>query len=231
MSIEEQEIIDDEPIIAAPSEKHLACVLLLDVSGSMSGEPIQQLNNAINLFKEKVSKDAIAKKTVDISIITFGSTVNIIQTFTPVMEMSSVSLETSGSTLMGAGLVKAVNIVKERNRFYDNLGTPVFKPWIFIVSDGAATDDMSEAIRLVKKEEAKGKLKVIALGVKGYTPSVFSQFTNRIIELADYNFDSIFDWLAASMVSISVSKVSNENGDNVELGTLPENSRIIPKSW
>jgi uncharacterized protein YegL len=231
MSIEEQEIIDLEPIIAAPSEKHLACVLLLDVSGSMSGEPIQQLNNAINLFKEKVSKDETAQKTVDIAIITFGSTVEIVQTFTPVMEMDRVSLEVSGSTMMGAGLVKAVNLLKERNRFYNSLGTPVFKPWIFVVSDGGATDSMSEAVKLVKQEEAKGKLKVIALGVKGYSPNVFASFTNRIIELADYNFDKIFDWVAESMVTISVSKVNNENGDNVALKELPDNSRVIPKSW
>jgi uncharacterized protein YegL len=231
MSIEEQEIIDDDPIIAAPNEKHLACVILLDVSGSMSGEPIKQLNHAINLFKEKVAKDSIAKKTVDISIITFGTTIDIVQNFAPVMEMNSVALQTSGSTMMGAGLVKAVKAVKERNKFYDSLGTPVFKPWIFVVSDGGATDSLVEAVRLVKEEETKGKLKVIALGVKGYDRSSFEKFTDRILELADYDFDKIFDWLAASMVTISVSKVKNENGDNVDLGTLPDNTRILPKGW
>ena len=233
MSIDEQEVLEleEEPIIAAPSEKHLACVLLLDTSGSMAGEPIEHLNEAINKFKQKIALDETAKKCVDISIVTFSSKVKVIQPFVPVFEMESVKLVADGGTSMGAGLIKAVQLIKERNRFYNDMGTPVFKPWLFVISDGASTDDMSAANELIKAEDAKGKLKTIALGVQGYNRKGFSDFTHRIIELADYNFDKIFDWLATSMVTISVSKVKNENGDNVQLAELPSNSRIVPKSW
>ena len=233
MSIDEQEVfeLDDEPMIAAPSEKHLACVLLLDTSGSMSGAAIEQLNHAVNQFKAKVSLDDTAKNCVDIAIITFSSSVKVVQNFVPVMEMDSVNLVADGGTSMGAGLSKALEMIKARNRFYDDLGTPVFKPWIFVVSDGVPTDSIDAISKQIKAEDEKGKLKVIALGVKGYDKKSFTSFTHRILELADYNFDKIFDWLAASMVTISVSKVANESGDNVELAELPSNSRIVPRGW
>ena len=38
--------------ISNPQEPHLACVFLLDISGSMSGTPIENLNEGIRKFKD-----------------------------------------------------------------------------------------------------------------------------------------------------------------------------------
>ena len=57
--------------VSVVGEPHLACVLLLDVSGSMSGEPIWNLNKAIRRFNEQVRPDDIAKKRVDVAVVTF----------------------------------------------------------------------------------------------------------------------------------------------------------------
>ena len=48
--------------VSAIGEPHLACVLLLDVSGSMRGNPINSLNDSIRRFKEQVCMDEIARK-------------------------------------------------------------------------------------------------------------------------------------------------------------------------
>ena len=50
-----QSSFNETPRVAAPNEPHLACVLLLDTSGSMSGEPINSLNRAINDFLNMTS--------------------------------------------------------------------------------------------------------------------------------------------------------------------------------
>ena len=63
----------------SPNEPHLACVLLLDTSGSMAGNPINSLNKAINDFKQQTSTDEYAKRRVDIAIIEFNSTARVIQ--------------------------------------------------------------------------------------------------------------------------------------------------------
>lgn len=126
----------ETPRIAAPGEPHLACVLLLDTSGSMSGDPINSLNNAIKDFKTKTSMDDLAQKRVDIAIITFDDHAQLVQDFTPISQMETKELKTGGCTNMPEGINLAIDKVKERNRFYASMGTPCFKPWIFMISDG-----------------------------------------------------------------------------------------------
>ena len=153
----------EQPRIAAVNEPHLACVLLIDTSGSMSPD-IDNLNRAINTFKENVSMDELSRKRVDVSVVTFDDTVKTVLPFTPISEMPDVRLDTGGLTGMGLGINQAIDLVKERNRLYQNMGTQCFKPWIFMITDGAPTDDISEARERIKNEESKGKLKFFAVG-------------------------------------------------------------------
>ena len=219
----------DAPKIAAPNEAHLACVLLLDTSYSMAypetSPPIESLNQALQDFKEKVSMDEMAQKRVDVAIIEFNSSARVVQDFTPISQMTPVTLQATGTTAMGAGINMAIDMVKERNRFYNSLGTPVFKPWIFMITDGSPTDDIEGAIHRIQEEESKGssgKLKFFALGVStGYDKDTLFRLTKRVMELKDTDFSGIFNWMSESMVAISVSRVNDE----APLPALPENAR------
>lgn len=220
----------ETPRVAAPGEPHLACVLLLDTSGSMSGEPIKSLNRAINDFKQKTSMDDLAQKRVDIAIIQFDDHARIVQDFTPISQMEPINLDAGGCTAMGEGINLAIDKVKERNRFYASLGTPCFKPWIFMITDGAPTDDITSAIQRIQQEESKGshgKLKFFALGVPGYDKDTLFKLTKRVMALSDTDFSGIFNWMSESMVAISVSRVD----ENVQLGNLPDNAHVVPSDW
>jgi len=216
--------------IAAPGEPHMACVLLLDTSSSMTGHPISSLNKAINTFKEQTSMDELAKKRVDIAIVEFNTNANVVQDFTPLSQMKPVSLEATGTTSMGEGINLAIDKVKERTRFYASMGTPCFKPWIFMITDGEPTDDVSDArLRIIDEESkgAHGKLKFWAIGVPGYNPTVMTMLTKRCIALDEASFEGIFDWLSESMVAISVSRVD----ENPTLPKLPDDAQVIPSEW
>jgi uncharacterized protein YegL len=225
-----QSAFNEEPRVAAPNEPHLACVLLLDTSGSMSGPALDSLNQAINNFIQQTSMDAMAMKRVDVAIITFDDKPELVMPFTPISQMQPVNLTAGGLTAMGAGINMAIDQVKERNRFYASLGTPCFKPWIFMITDGSPTDDISTAVQRIQEEESKGthgKLKFFALGVSNYNKQVLFQLTKRVMELEDTDFSGIFDWMSESMCAISVSRV----GENVPLNDLPENARVVPIDW
>lgn len=216
--------------ISAPGEPHMACVLLLDTSGSMYGDAIDSLNRAINDFKEQTSMDELAQKRVDIAIIEFNDTARVVQDFTPLSQMQSVTLSASGCTAMGAGINLAIDKVKERNRFYNSMGTPCFKPWIFMITDGAPTDDIEFARQRIIDEESKGthgKLKFWAVGVPGYSKETLTSLTKRCIALNEANFNGIFNWLSESMVTISVSRVD----ENPQLSNLPSDAQVIPTDW
>ena len=85
----EQRRFDEMPEspIEAFNEPHLACVLLLDTSGSMSGEAVNSLNKAINDFKDQTAMDELAQKRVDIAIVEFNDTASPVQEFTPISRM------------------------------------------------------------------------------------------------------------------------------------------------
>lgn len=214
----------------AVNEPHLACVLLLDTSSSMENKPIDNLNKALNEFKEKTSLDELAKKRVDISIIEFNSGAREIQPFTPLESLPPITLTASGSTSMGAGINLAIDKIKERVQLYAKAGTPIFRPWIFMITDGFPTDDISSARDRIKNEESKGthgKLKFFALGVEGYHEETLKSLTMRTMALDGYDFEGIFNWLSESMVIISASRVD----ENPQLPQLPENARVIPTDW
>ena len=129
---------------------------------------------------------------------------------------------------MGKGIQTAIKLVKERNQFYNNLGTPCFKPWIFMITDGMpegeASSEIDIARQMIREEEAKGahgKLKFFAVAVDNANRDVLMSLTNRVIELREANFDGIFNWLSDSMTVISVSSPDNEN----KLNPLPNDAR------
>ena len=225
------------PVIDNPGGAHMACVLLLDTSYSMDGEPINSLNQAIREFRKNLSADAMVQKCLDICIISFNSEAEVVMPFTPISRMEPVTLTVDGTTAMSKGIHLAIDQLKERNRFYNELGTPVYIPWIFMITDGMpdSNDDIESARQRIELEETKGsqgKLRFLALGVPGYDKKTLVELTRhqgpnpRIMELSDYDFAPILSWIADSMKVISVSRV----GEKPALPRLPEEvKRIDPQ--
>ena len=67
--------MNDNIGIINPQEAHLACVFLLDVFGSMGGDPINNLNAAIRKFKNDVLMDELTLSRIDVAIVTFESSI------------------------------------------------------------------------------------------------------------------------------------------------------------
>ena len=53
-------------------EPRCPCVLLLDTSSSMSGQPITELNKGLQAFKDELMSDNMSVKRVELSLVSFG---------------------------------------------------------------------------------------------------------------------------------------------------------------
>lgn len=212
-------------------EPHLACVLLLDTSGSMFGSAIESLNEGIRRFKEQVLSDPVASRRVDMAIVTFNDEVEIVSNFVSVRNMPTPELQAFGRTEMAGGIQTAIDLVKQRTLMYAQMGTPCHKPWIFMITDGKATSsnrEMTQAAERICLEESKGNyghLTFWALGTGSYDSEQMFSLTNRVMELRDQNFSGIFDWLSDSMSTISQSRV----GETVSFEPLPDNARKVQR--
>ena len=220
--------------IAACNKGHLAFVLLLDVSGSMTGKPAEEVVQGVENFKKQISLDDQAMQTVDIAIVTMGDKVKVEQDFIPVskfVELPPLSLSIGGQTPMGEAIIKSIDLSRERNRLYSSIGTPFYTPWIMCLTDGRPSDDISKAQYLIRQREDIGRLKFFGVGVNGADMDILKSLSQRtIIGTEKDNFSGLFNWLSKSMSVISASKTD----ENPQLPDLPEgfaDARKVPATW
>ena len=104
---------EQQPFAAAEfaenPEPRCPCVLLLDTSGSMQGDPIEELNSGIQGFREELFSDSLSMKRVEIAVVTFGP-VNVIQNFTTADQFRLPRLEAAGDTPLGAAVSRGLGL-------------------------------------------------------------------------------------------------------------------------
>src|SRR4051794_4790090 len=93
-------------------ENRCPVILLLDNSGSMSGAPIQQLNDGLQVFRDELFADSLAAKRVEVAIVTFGP-VCVESEFTTVQNFYAPTLSVARDTPMGAAIEKAIELLGE----------------------------------------------------------------------------------------------------------------------
>ena len=202
----EQRNFSEPPQIINASESHMALVFLLDTSGSMGGNPINDLNAGLNRFKAEVCKDRQTREILDVAIIAFNNTHRVVQEFVPVEYMDEVNLTASGGTVMAPAIETALDMVNDRSRFYRNSGAVPYKPWVILISDGAPGDDIRQAVKRIKDMEKDGKVSFRSLGVEGYDSETLHGLSGpKVMKLTGTDFSSFFDWVSKSMRSVSQS--------------------------
>jgi uncharacterized protein YegL len=190
-------------------EPRCACLLLLDTSGSMKGEKIEQLNAGLNDFARQLRGDSMAAKRVEVAVITFGP-VNVVQPFITADSFLAPDLEADGDTPMGAAIERAAELISERKRAYRANGIGYYRPWIFMISDGEPTDSVVAAAELIRKGETKKSFMFYAVGVENADIGKLASLSVRQpLRLKGLKFGQLFVWLSDSLSSVSRSQPSD----------------------
>ena len=203
-------------------EPRCPCVLLLDTSGSMRGTPIAELNQGLAAYKAELASDTLAAKRVEVAIISFGP-VEVQNDFQTADSFQPPTLSASGDTPMGAAIEQAISLLDLRKQTYRTNGIAYYRPWIFLITDGAPTDDWRPAAEKVRAGETAKKFAFFAVGVEGANLEVLAQIATREpLKLKQLRFRDLFVWLSNSMKAVSRSTV----GDQVTL-----TSPTTPEGW
>jgi uncharacterized protein YegL len=192
-------------------EPRCPCVLLLDTSGSMSGDPINSLNKGLLSYRDDLQEDALACKRVDVAIVTFGGEVRTALDFTTSEGMHLPTLTAGGDTPMGAAIRRSIEIVRERKERYRANGIMFYRPWIFMITDGAPTDEWQSAAAAIAEGERSKAFAFFAVGAGGANMDVLRQIaTRQPLSLVGLKFRELFQWLSNSQQSVSRSNPGQE---------------------
>jgi len=191
-------------------EPRCPVVLLLDTSGSMQGTAIQALNEGIKTYHRDLMRDTQAILSVETAIVTFGNGgVQQVQDFVSVDNFVPPNLEADGLTPMGEAIELALDLLEQRKQMIKSHGLQMYRPWVFLITDGAPTDEWHDAASRIKQEEAQKLILFFAVGVQGADMNKLRQITgqNPPALLHGLDFRDLFKWLSTSLKRVSSGKV------------------------
>ena len=199
-------------------------VLLLDTSGSMNGDAIEELRGGLMQFLRETSDDETASMSVELEVITFGGNAEIAAAFAPVNVINDnpPSLEATGSTPMGEALTLADRELKERRRLYKRKGISSYKPWVILMTDGGPNDDWEAPAQAMRALGEQRKLQYIGIGIGA--DADFDTLRKILpehpgpVKLKGLCFKEFFSWLTDSLKSVSASSVAEQ--DKIQLGNV-----------
>ncbi|POE19106.1 hypothetical protein BV923_20395 [Pectobacterium odoriferum] len=211
----EEYILRQEDLVENPTARVPIC-LVLDVSGSMHGNPIQELQAGVGMFFDAIRKDEVAQYAAEICIVTFSNSAHKALDFMSIDRQDIPPLTAGGNTSLGQGVIMALDLLDARKEDYKRAGVDYYQPWMVVMTDGEPTDNIAIASSRIKELVDSKKLTVfpIAIGSEANIQILSSLSPNRPpLKLKGLNFSEFFIWL-----SRSVSRVSQSTpGESVQL--------------
>ena len=210
--------------------RRLPVYLLLDCSGSMTGEPIEAIRQGLRALVSDLKGDPQALETTWLSVITFNDSAQQVVPLTEIGAFQDPTLNASGGTALGDALRLLAKSVDKEVRKTTGSQKGDWKPLIFLMMDGPPTDSWEGPANDLKSKKI-GNIIACAAG-PGADDSVLKQITEIVVRLQDTTpgtLGAFMAWVSASVSATSAS-VSAQGDAAVNLPALPQSQgiQIVP---
>ncbi len=214
------------------SARRLPIYFLVDTSGSMSGDPINQVRTQLSSIIDGLRADPQALETAHLCLITFGATAKVEVPLTSLETFNIPAvLDAAGSTAMGEALELLVRTRKVDLVPKTGTTSGDWRPMVFLLSDGVPTDDFDAGVREFKKLRWGVR---VACAVNGADESNLVRFLDASGAPAGYPDESatnlvhmstadpmrmqaFFKWVSDSILAVS----NSANPDDMAGGSPP----------
>ncbi len=210
--------------------RRLPIYILLDTSGSMHGEPIEAVNNGMQMLVSTLRNDPYALESAHLSVITFNSTAQEVMPLTELAVFQAPTLTASGCTAMGEALTLLSQKIETDLVKTTSSQKGDWKPLVFIMTDGMPTDDLQKGLAQFKN--CKTAITVACAAGQGASTSTLQQITENVVTLDTADSATIkafFKWVSASIStsSKSVETATKETGALSELPPPPPEVNLV----
>lgn len=209
--------------------RRLPVYLLLDCSGSMSGEPIEAVRQGMKALVSELILDPMALETAYLSVITFESTARQAVPLTDVVSFQEPRIKAGGATALGAALnllEKCIDM-EVRKTTLEQKGD--WRPLVFLMTDGMPTDSWQSAADRMKQKKSVNII-ACAAGASADT-STLKRITEMVVKLDNLQPDTLktfFQWVSSSIKSTSQSVMQVMADAPVNLPSPPPQIQIVP---
>ncbi len=195
--------------------RRLPIYFLIDISESMVGEPIQQVEEGLAMIIQALKTDPHAIETVWVSIIVFAGQAKTVVPLQEIVNFYPPKFPVGSGTSLSKGLGHLMfelrkNIVKTT---FEQKGD--WKPIVFLFTDGAPTDDTTIAISEWKQNwQRTANMIAISFGNEADTQSL-NQLTENVLSFKNTDASSykhFFKWVTDSIKTSSISVENNSSG-------------------
>ncbi len=206
--------------------RRLPIFFVLDVSESMIGTQLTQLEEGMSRIVSSLRKDPSALETVYISVIAFAGKSKVISPLIDVVSFYPPRLPIGGGTSLGSALDVLMNeidkkVVKQTSNVQGD-----WKPIVFLITDGQPTDNSSKAIEKWTKEYAnKATMVAITLG-HGADTSILKKLTPNVLIYegsSDDEFRKFVDWISNSVKMQSQKADAGKGSEGIDLTKISDN--------
>jgi uncharacterized protein YegL len=105
-----------------------------------------------------------------------------------------------------------LDLLEKRKATYRTNGIQYYRPWIFLITDGAPTDSWQNAASLVRDAEAQKRVVFFAVAVEGADTHILKQIAplhRPPMKLNGLDFRELFLWLSQSLCSASSGNIND----------------------
>lgn len=204
--------------------------LVVDISESMAGEPLAQLEAGIRGVASDLMTDPYALETAWIGVIGFAGRPRTLTPLTELMDFAPPHLPVGGGTALGAALVHLMDEIDRNVKPTTKERKGDWKPLVFLMTDGVPTDDPSAAISRWKANYAS-RVSMVAVSIgAGADEVILRDLADEFIAFDDTTegaFKKFIGWITNSVKSSTRSVTS---GGGISLEKLDEGMSKTGKS-
>lgn len=187
----------------------------------MVGEGIEAVRQGMNTLIMDLFSDPHALETVWVSVITFSDTAEQALPLTELSSFRAPRLKVRPGTALGAAISLLDACIKREVRTHSATVKGDWRPLVFLLTDGAPTDDWREALEGTRDRSGRPP-NIIAIGCgEDADPEILGMLSENVLIMREEpeDFRNLFRWISASL-SVASHQIATAPG-TVSLAKIP----------
>jgi uncharacterized protein YegL len=206
--------------------RRLPAWILADTSGSMSGEPITQVNQGLQFIKQDLEDDPRASEMVHLGLITFGPSASVRQDLVEIGKFQPPVLVAGGGTPMGDAFTELGRRIDQGRQPGD------YRPMVFVLTDGEPDGGWEGPLQALKSRPNGKIADFVAIGCGAYVNSttlktIAPENAYVLPDLGQNGIARLMKWISSSLKAASDPANQANRGGAAPLAQTPGGVNVL----